>query len=106
MISRAMPFVPARLATFFSVPIIRRAAFHMKRLTSGLDSSFFTRLGIARRVPRERFNAAVAVREIRGLLEGARYAERAAELGSRVRAETGAVTASHLLTRLLERTTA
>jgi UDP:flavonoid glycosyltransferase YjiC (YdhE family) len=65
-----------------------------------------TRLGVARRVPRERYNAAVAAREIRGLLEDARYAERAAEIGSRVRAETGAVTASYLLTGLLERTNA
>ena len=47
MISRAMAFVPLRFATFFSVPIIRRAAFHVKRLTSGLDASFFTRVGIA-----------------------------------------------------------
>lgn len=47
MISRAMAFVPKRFATFFSIPILRRAAFHMKRLTNGLDSSFFTRVGIA-----------------------------------------------------------
>src|SRR3954451_20045566 len=47
MISRAMAFVPARFATFFSIPILRRAAFHVKRLTSGLDASFFTRVGIA-----------------------------------------------------------
>jgi rhamnosyltransferase subunit B len=65
-----------------------------------------TRLGVARRVPRERYNAAVAAREIRGLLESRRYAERAADIGSRVRAETGAATATHLITGLLERTTA
>jgi UDP:flavonoid glycosyltransferase YjiC (YdhE family) len=65
-----------------------------------------TRLGVARRVPRERYNAPVAAREIRSLLDDARYVERAAEIGSRVRAETGAVTASHLLTSLLERTNA
>jgi voltage-gated potassium channel len=46
MISRAMALVPARFAAFFSVPILRRAAFHVKRLTSGLDSSFFIRVGI------------------------------------------------------------
>jgi rhamnosyltransferase subunit B len=64
------------------------------------------RLGVARRVPRERYNAAAAARQIRNLLEDARYAERAAELGSRVRTEAGAVTASHVLTGLLERTNA
>jgi hypothetical protein len=40
------------------------------------------------------------------LMEDPSYAERAAEIGSRVRAETGAVTASRLLTGLLERTNA
>jgi rhamnosyltransferase subunit B len=65
-----------------------------------------TRLGLGRRVPRERYAAAVAAREIRTLLEDDRYAARAAETGSRVRAETGAATASHLLTGLLERTNA
>jgi UDP:flavonoid glycosyltransferase YjiC (YdhE family) len=63
-----------------------------------------TRLGVARRVPRARYTVPIAAREIRILLEDARYADRAAEIGSRVRAETGAVTASHLLTGLLERT--
>jgi len=65
-----------------------------------------TRLGIARRVPRAAYNADIAVRELRILLDDARYAERAAEMGTRVRAETGATTASHLLTGLLERTNA
>ena len=37
-----MALIPKRLATFFSIPILRRAAFHAKRLTSGLDSSFFS----------------------------------------------------------------
>jgi UDP:flavonoid glycosyltransferase YjiC (YdhE family) len=55
-----------------------------------------TRLGLARRVPRARYDAATAAREIRLLLEDASYAARAAE--------TGAVTASHLLIGLLERT--
>lgn len=41
-----MALVPKRFATFFSVPILRRAAFHVRRLTSGLDSSFFVRVGI------------------------------------------------------------
>ena len=41
-----MALIPKRVATFFSIPIFRRAAFHVKRLTSGLDSSFFVRIGI------------------------------------------------------------
>jgi hypothetical protein len=41
-----MALIPKRFATFFSIPIFRRAAFHVKRLTSGLDSSFFVRVGI------------------------------------------------------------
>src|SRR3712207_3993616 len=46
MIGRAMALIPTRFATFFSIPILRRAAFHVKRLTSGLDSSFFVRVGV------------------------------------------------------------
>jgi UDP:flavonoid glycosyltransferase YjiC (YdhE family) len=65
-----------------------------------------TRLGVARRVPRARYVSALAAREIRILLEDERYAARAADTGARVRAETGAVTASHLLTGLLERSNA
>lgn len=42
-----MPLIPKRFATFFAVPILRRAAFHARRLTSGLDSSFFSRVGVA-----------------------------------------------------------
>jgi voltage-gated potassium channel len=41
-----MALIPKRFATFFSIPIFRRAAFHVKRLTGGLDSSFFVRVGI------------------------------------------------------------
>src|SRR3954452_7647627 len=41
-----MVLIPNRVSTFFSIPIFRRAAFHVKRLTSGLDSSFFVRIGI------------------------------------------------------------
>jgi rhamnosyltransferase subunit B len=65
-----------------------------------------TRLGLARRVPRARYGAGVATRELRTLLDDAGYADRAAETGSRVRAETGTATACHLLTGLLERTNA
>jgi hypothetical protein len=41
-----MAVLPKRFTTFFSIPLLRRAAFHVKRLTSGLDSSFFVRVGI------------------------------------------------------------
>jgi voltage-gated potassium channel len=46
MIPGDMPLIPTRFAAFFSVPILRRAAFHVRRLTSGLDSSFFVRVGV------------------------------------------------------------
>jgi voltage-gated potassium channel len=41
-----MPLVPTRVSTFFAVPILRRAAFHARRLTRGLDRSFFVRIGV------------------------------------------------------------
>jgi voltage-gated potassium channel len=41
-----MALLPTRFTTFFSIPILRRAAYHMKRLTSGLDSAFFVRVGV------------------------------------------------------------
>jgi len=65
-----------------------------------------TRLGVARRVPRARYGTAGAVLEIRTLIEDPMYAKRAAEIALRVRAETGAVTASHLLIGVLERSNA
>ena len=46
MIPGVMALIPARVAAFFSIPILRRAAFHVRRLTSGMDSSFFVRVGI------------------------------------------------------------
>ena len=46
MIPGVMPLIPSRFAAFFSIPILRRAAFHVRRLTSGMDSSFFVRVGI------------------------------------------------------------
>ena len=38
--------VPKRLVAYFSIPVLRRAAFHFKRMTSGLDGDFFSRLGV------------------------------------------------------------
>ncbi len=46
MIPGDMALLPKRFTTFFSIPILRRAAYHVRRLTSGLDSSFFLRVGI------------------------------------------------------------
>jgi len=59
-----------------------------------------TRLGVARGIARERYNAEIAAREIEILLQDRGYAERAAELGARVRSETGAITACDLLSCL------
>lgn len=61
-----------------------------------------TRLGVARNIPRERYNAAIAAREIQALLQERSYAERAADLGARVRGENGVDTACDLLGRLLQ----
>ena len=62
-----------------------------------------TRLGVARGVPREQYSAAAAARAIKTLLQDGSYAERAADLGARVRSETGAATACDLLSRLLRK---
>jgi hypothetical protein len=32
---------------FFALPVLRRAAFHFRRMTSGMDGAFFGRVGIA-----------------------------------------------------------
>jgi rhamnosyltransferase subunit B len=61
-----------------------------------------TRLGIARRLPREGYNASTAVQEIQALLQDRNYSERAADIGTRVSRETGVVTASDLLEGLLQ----
>jgi rhamnosyltransferase subunit B len=63
-----------------------------------------SRLGVARGVPREKYNSALATREIQILLQDRRYADRAAEVGARVRRETGTANACDLLGRLLSKT--
>jgi rhamnosyltransferase subunit B len=55
------------------------------------------RLGVARSIPRERYNSAIVAREIAALLRDKSYAERAADIGARVRAETGLAKACDLL---------
>ena len=48
----AMPPLPrdadelALLRGVFLIPILRRAAFHVRRLTGGMDRSFFVRVGV------------------------------------------------------------
>lgn len=39
--------VPKRFRVFFALPVLRRAAFHFKRMTSGMDGAFFGRVGVA-----------------------------------------------------------
>lgn len=60
------------------------------------------RLGVARSLPRARYDAASAGRELRLLLEDSATRERAAALGALVRAENGVQTACDALERLLE----
>jgi len=61
------------------------------------------RLGVARSIPRERYNAALAAREIAALLRDKSYAGRAADVGARVRSETGLAKACDLLEGLLRK---
>jgi len=63
-----------------------------------------TRLGIARTVPRERYDARIAACEIRALLWDKSYEERANEVGRRVQRETGTSTACDLLEGLVGQT--
>jgi voltage-gated potassium channel len=44
---RAMRLVPKKVTIFFALPILRRASFHFRRMTSGMDGAFFGRVGVA-----------------------------------------------------------
>ncbi len=57
--------------------------------------------GVARTLARSKYTAANAVREIEILLRVPGYAERAREMGAKVRSETGTATACDLLEGLL-----
>jgi UDP:flavonoid glycosyltransferase YjiC (YdhE family) len=59
------------------------------------------RLGVARSLPRARYDAVTAGRELTLLLRDRGYAERAAALGAKVRAEDGVATACDALEKLL-----
>jgi rhamnosyltransferase subunit B len=61
------------------------------------------RLGVARSIPHQRFNSAIAAREIEPLLRDKAYADRPADIGVRVRAETGLANACDLLENLLRK---
>ena len=39
-----MPLIPARITAFFALPVLRRAAYHFRRMTGGLDRAFFLRV--------------------------------------------------------------
>lgn len=58
-------------------------------------------MGVARAVPRERYNSKVAIREIDALLSDPGYSQRAEVIGERVGNENGAATACGLLRGLL-----
>jgi UDP:flavonoid glycosyltransferase YjiC (YdhE family) len=59
------------------------------------------RFGAGRVLPRPKYNAATAVRELRALLGVESYTTRAAEAGRRVRAEDGVATAADALEEVL-----
>src|SRR5215471_7282661 len=65
-----------------------------------------SRLGVARSIAREKYNSAVAGREIQALLGDRSYEDRATAVGIRDRAENGTATACDLLTALLQGQTA
>ena len=41
-----MALVPKRLIAVFSIPVLHRAAYHFRRITGGLDGSFYRRVGL------------------------------------------------------------
>jgi rhamnosyltransferase subunit B len=65
------------------------------------NAARLVRMGVARSVPRERYSAHVAARELEVLLKDEIYAQRAAEVGASARSEAGTTLACDLLERLL-----
>jgi rhamnosyltransferase subunit B len=59
------------------------------------------RVGAGRTLPRAKYNAASAAKELRALLSDESYTTRAAEVGRQIRSENGAVTAADALGELL-----
>jgi len=66
------------------------------------NAARLVRMGIARSIPRERYNADLAVREIRNLIEKNTYAERSAAIGAQVCNENGTARACDLIDRMLQ----
>ncbi len=61
-----------------------------------------TRLGAARTIPRHRYQANLAARELQALLSNGHYAQRATEIGQQIRADNGAKKACDALESLLK----
>ena len=59
------------------------------------------RVGAGRALPRAKFNAASAAKELRALLSEASYTTRAAEVGRQIRTENGAVAAADAIEEVL-----
>jgi UDP:flavonoid glycosyltransferase YjiC (YdhE family) len=59
------------------------------------------RTGAARVLPRSKYNAKTAARELRALLGDESYTSRAAEAGRRVRAEDGTAAAADAIEKVL-----
>ncbi len=58
------------------------------------------KMGVARKIPRQKYNVESATREIAALLADPQYGKRAAEVGERVRAEPGVTAGGDLLETL------
>ena len=41
-----MALIPKRFKLFFALPLLRRASFHFRRMTQGMDGAFFLRVGV------------------------------------------------------------
>ena len=65
------------------------------------NGSRVERTGAGRMLPRSKYNAASAARELRALLTDGSYTTRAAEVGRQVRAEDGAVAAADAIEEVL-----
>ena len=65
------------------------------------NGSRLERAGVGRMLPRAKYNAAAAARELRAILNGGSYTTRAAEVGKQVRSEDGAAAAADAIEEVL-----
>jgi UDP:flavonoid glycosyltransferase YjiC (YdhE family) len=65
------------------------------------NGSRVARVGAGRVLPRAKYNAASAAKELRALLADESYTTRAAEVGRQIRSENGAVTAADAIEEVL-----